>query len=364
MMRPMAGKPSGLPTGVFPKGRWYYRVRAEGAKRVWVKLSPISEGLPALYTALAKALSTAAMNDSMPALIAAWKASVMLRHKPKTQYNESHMLEAIAQAFRDFKADQVEAPDCAEFLQAWLAKPRSYNAYRSMLRELMRFAIERGHRRSNPVDAIRTLATPARKRYITDSELRRIKVGAIYGDDGRPTRSGRMICALIDVAYLSGQRIGDLLALRWQPDPDDLAAPYVAADGLHWQPGKTADSTAARVHITWTPKLKDAIERVRQIQAERLLKRRAGQRVVSGYLFTGQDGKPLTYSGAASAWKRAVRRADVRDAHFHDIRAKAVTDVDQTHGRRAARRMGAHSTEGQTADYIRNRRAEPVKATR
>jgi len=363
-MAAMAGKSSGLPTGVFPKGRWYYRVRAEGAKRVWFKLSRISEGLPALYTALAKALTVDQVDDCMPSIISAWKATVGANHTAKTQYNEAHMLDAIAEAFRDFRAGQVEAPDCAEFLQAWLKKPRSFNAYRSMLRELMRFSIERGYRKDNPLDAIRTLSTPARKRYITDSELRRIKVGAIYGDDGLATRSGRMICALIDVAYLTGQRIGDLLALRWNPDPADPDAPYVAKDGLHWQPGKTAATTGARVHITWTPKLVDAVERIRRLQAARLLKRRADQRVVSGYLFTGQDGKPLTYSGAASAWKRAVRRAGVRDVHFHDIRAKAVTDVDQVSGRRAARSMGAHSTEGQTADYIRNRRAEPVKATR
>lgn len=363
-MGSMAGKSSGLPSGVFSKGRWYYRVRAEGTRRVWVKLSRISEGLPALYTALAKALTVDQVDDSMPSVISAWKATVGASHTAKTQYNEAHMLDAIAQAFRDFRAGQVEAPDCAEFLQAWLKKPRSFNAYRSMLRELMRFSIERGYRKDNPLDAIRTLSTPARRRYITDSELRRIKVGAIYGDDGLATRSGRMICALIDVAYLTGQRIGDLLALRWHPDPDDQAAPYVAKDGLHWQPGKTAASTGARVHITWTPKLVDAVERIRRLQAERLLKRRADQRVVSGYLFTGQDGKPLTYSGAASAWKRAVKRAGVRDVHFHDIRAKAVTDVDQVSGRRAARTMSAHSTEGQTADYIRNRRAEPVKATR
>lgn len=363
-MATMAGKSSGLPTGVFPKGRWYYRVRAEGKKRVWVKLSRISEGLPALYTALAKALTVDQVDDSMPAVISAWKTSVGARHAAKTQYNNAHMLDAIAEAFRDFRAGQVEAPDCAEFLQAWLAKPRSYNAYRSMLRELMRFSIERGYRKDNPLDAIRTLPTPARKRYISDSELRRIKVGAIYGDDGLKTRSGRMICALIDVAYLTGQRIGDLLALRWQPDPQDPSAPHLAKDGLHWQPGKTSLATGAKVHITWTPQLEAAVERIRKIQAERLLKRRADQRVVSGYLFTGQDGKPLTYSGAASAWKRAVKRAGVRDVHFHDIRAKAVTDVDQVSGRRAARSMGAHSTEGQTADYIRNRKAEPVKATR
>lgn len=42
-----------IPRGVFPKGKRYYLVTAQGKKRIWTKLSKISEGLPALYTALA-----------------------------------------------------------------------------------------------------------------------------------------------------------------------------------------------------------------------------------------------------------------------------------------------------------------------
>ena len=42
-------------------------------------------------------------------------------------------------------------------------------------------------------------------------ELRRTKVGAIRGADGVDTRSGPMLCALVDMAYLTGQRVGDLL---------------------------------------------------------------------------------------------------------------------------------------------------------
>ena len=69
-----------------------------------------------------------------------------------------------------------------EFLKSFQAMPRTYNAYRSHIRELMRYAEERGWREpgTNPVDSLRTMTVKARTRYITDSEMRRIKVGACF----------------------------------------------------------------------------------------------------------------------------------------------------------------------------------------
>lgn len=357
-------KRSELPTSVYPKGRYYWRVRAEGKRRIWIKLSPIADGLPALYSALAQQLATDVADDRMPAVIAAWQRDVMPRHAAKTQRDEMAMCKVIADSFAEFRAGQVQAPDVADFLAPLRAKPRTHNGYRGMLRELLRYSIERGMRTDNPVAHIRTLPTPARTRYITDSELRRIKVGAIYGDDGRPTRSGRMVAALIDLAYLTGQRIGDLLELRWKRDPDEPNAPHVTDDGLRFRPNKTSSSTGEAVLIGWTPRLVDAVDRIKKIQAERLLKRRADQRVVSGYLITGQDGTPLSYWGASSAWRRAVKRAGIKGVHLHDVRAKALTDKEALEGMPAARAMGAHSTEAQTADYVRRRGAQKTKATR
>lgn len=76
------------------------------------------------------------------------------------------------------------------------------------------------------MDSIKTMPTPARDRYPTDSELRRIKVAAHYGKAGKHTRMGPTLAALIDLAYLTGQHIGDLLDLRW----NKRAA--LGADGL------------------------------------------------------------------------------------------------------------------------------------
>lgn len=345
-----------LPPRVYAHHGSYFLVVADGAKRIWRPLCRIDEGLPAMYAALAQMSAADVAQDRMPAVVAAWRRDVMARHAPKTQRDETARGRVIAESFAEFTAAQVRAPDVVEFLRPLQDRPRTHNLYRAQLRELMRYAIERGWRDDNPVEHLHTLPTPARTRYITDSEMRRIKVGGIYGDDGTRTRSGRMLAALIDVAYLSGQRIGDLLELRWRRDDTDPDAPHVADDGLHFRPAKTRSRTGAAVVIDWTPRLLDAFERLRMMRGER--------RAFCGWVFVTIAGRRYTYSGAISAWTRAVRRAGVADVTFHDLRAKALSDKERAEGMQAARTMGSHSTEQQTSAYVRARLARHTKATR
>lgn len=348
-----------LPRGVFAKGRRYYFVTAEGKRRIWHKLSRIEDGLPALYTALAAEKLRLSQPDQgidrMPALVAAWEREVMPAHADKTQTDDKARGKVIAASLVEFTPAELDAPACSTFLLQFKGKPRTFNAYRAQLRELMRFAEEKGLRQpgTNPVQAIRTVRTPPRDRYITDSELRRIKVAAMRDGrrndptDGETTRSGPMLCALIDMAYLTGQAIGDLLRLEWR---------QLGAAGIHFARGKVEKTTKAKVTIEWTPKLQDVVRRLKELRKDR---RAFGSRV-----FVRQDGQPYTYWGASSAWQRARERAGVLDCTFHDLKAKALTDKARRDGIGAAQAMGQHSTEAQTADYVRLRQGKNTGATR
>jgi integrase len=342
-------KRTDLPRGVFIKGGRFYLVTADGKRRIWLGLSKVSEGLPALYTALAAARSQASGAGKVPALIAQWEREVMPAHAEKTQRDERARGKVIAEAFVEFEPDQIETPDCSDFLQQFKGKPRTFNAYRSMLREYMRFAEEKGRRPagSNPLQSIKTKATPARTRYITDSERRRIKVAAMRGADAKDTRSGPMLCALIDMAYLTGQAIGDLLALEWSA---------FGPEGITFARSKVAETTGAKVTIEWSDKLRDVERRLRDLRKTR--------RAFTPRVFTRQDGLPLTYWGASSAWQRARARAGIKGCTFHDLKAKALTDVEGARGMQAASAMGQHSTEQQTAAYVRRRAGRKTGATR
>ena len=332
-----------LPTSVFLKFNAYYYVMAAGKKRKWIRLSSVKDGMPSMYAALAELHNKDVNSDSMPSVIEMWMAEVMPKHSHKTQLDEIRICKKLSHAFVEFRAHEVKAPDIIEAITPLKDKPRTYNFYRSMIRELMRFSIEKGFRTDNPVAHIKTMPTPPRDRYITDSELRRIKVAAMYGDDGLKTRSGEMLCALIDMAYLTGQRISDLLNMQWRQVNDN---------GIEFQTNKTG----AKILVSWTPKLLNLKQRLSRLRSER--------NSFAEYVFINQEGRTYKYYGVASAWKRATKRAGIKNVTFHDIRAKALTDTDEKSGITSAQKMGGHTTQQQTKDYVRNKKPTKIQATR
>lgn len=350
-----------LPPRVYEKSGSYYHVGADGTKRIWTKLCRVREGLSAMYMALAKIENDRALDDMLPKLCADWMKEVGSKHKTKTQADDRTHNKAISEAFAEFRARDITPPIVVEFLKEWDGQPRSYNAYRAALRERMRFAEVKGFRPAgtNPVDSVKTKRLKARTRYITDSELRRIKVAACYGEDGVRTRSGHTICCLIDMAYLTGQRIGDLLTLEWS---------QVRKEGIMFEPSKLEDTTAVRILIQWTPKLHALVERLKHPPPVPGQRGKTGKTkpVSMRYVFSTLKGEPYTYDGASTAWTRARERAGVENAHFHDLRAKALTDIDgaTNRGIGQAQTMGGHSTQSQTADYVRHKRAKTTSATR
>jgi hypothetical protein len=352
-----------LPPGVFAKGASYYKVVADGPKRIWHRLSKIKAGLPAMHRALADLLDGPKLEGMLPSLIAEWEREVMDRHAANTQKAERARGVVIAKRLAQFHARELTPPDVMAFLKAYRDRARTHNVYRAQLRELMRFAIEKGYRDvgTNPVaEVVRTIPTRARTRYITDSELRRIKVAAMRAKDRHghalDTRSGPMLCALIDMAYLTGQAIGDLLDVRWEKAADEPTAPHLRSDGIWFARKKLAKSTREEVLITWTPKLRDVVRRLKALKLAR-----PG---ACDWVFISQDGAQYSYWGVASAWQRARRRAGITGCTFHDIRAKALTDKEEREGMQAARTMGSHSTEQQTADYVRAKGTKRTGATR
>lgn len=351
-------KDTALPERVFPKGRWYYLVVADGKRRVWNKLSLIRDGLPRLYAAYAEAMAAEVDANTMPGLIAEWQAKVMPRFAPKTRIDHVARCMVIAEQFADFRPEQVEPTDVTQFLEAWADKPRTHNAYRSLLRELMRYAMQRGLRPmgTNPCDVIPTAATKPRERCPTTSELRRVKVAALrHGKGG----AGLTLAAAIELAYLSGQDAGVLVRIRERRDPQQPNEPHLNERGIFFR----RDKTGGAVEILWTPRLRAVVAALRRLKAERALRRPAERRVATDYLLTRVDGQPMTYEALSNSFQRALKRSGVLPFMFRDIRARALTDKDEREGRAAANAMGTHTTEGQTADYIRHKAPRRTKAT-
>lgn len=268
--------------GTFIVSGRYYLVRADGKRRLWIKLTKVTEGLPAFYAAMAEATKAPTVADDLvPKVIATWEIEVMASHAESTQRDERARVKIIADEFEEFRACDVQLQDITGFLAPYRNRPKTFNMMRAQSSDLMRFAIEKGWREpgSHPITGIiQTMSTPPRDRYPTDSEVRRIKVAGIYGRDGKKTRSGLMLAALVDMAYLTGQRISDLLALEWSS---------FGREGIVFKPSKTSKSTGASVLIEWTPKLRDVERRLRELRKER--------RAFGPWVFTKQTGQQYTY---------------------------------------------------------------------
>jgi hypothetical protein len=331
--------------------------------------------LPALWAAYQAFLDEDVKGDLMPALVAAWRTDVMSAYKPLVQADYRRMTEHIAEGLAEFHVADVEPEDVTTFLKPWARKHRMFNRYRSLIRELMRYAIEKGYRKAgtNPVDGIiKTKTEKPRTRYITDSELRRIKVGHLYSNDVRRTKTGKrrrtrsglmMVCA-IELAYLTGQDVGMLIRILKKRDPNNPDEPHVCSEGIFFRRSKVEDTTGAAVIVGWTPRLRAVVTKLLAIHAGRRLKKRLHQRVVCETLLMKEGGAPMTYEAISNAWQRGVKRAGVPPTMFRDIRAKALTDKESREGMAAANAMGAHSTEAQTADYVRRKAARRTGAVR
>ena len=167
-----------LPERVFPHGRWYRMAIARGAKREWHNLSLIADGLPALWRAYRAFVDTPGDLYLMPALIADWEDRVLAARAPRTRSDTARMLAYVSEFFAEYKPDEPGTAVCEDFLANWIEHPRSYNKYRSLLRELFDFAIRKELRPlgTNPLSVVPTMPEKPRERCPSTSELRRLKV--------------------------------------------------------------------------------------------------------------------------------------------------------------------------------------------
>lgn len=352
-------KASPLPARVYEKHGAYWFV---DHARKWHRLCAARDGLTRLYTELAKFTRAAdeRVADTMPDLIDAWLLATLSTYAAKTQEEYRRMATFIRSEFDDqWRVEDVEPKDIARFLDKHFhTKPNASNKYRALLSVIFAFGVRKGLRNVNPVTEVRGAPEKKRDRYMTDAELEAIRAAARLGNDGKPTPSGHAIVALIDLAYLTAQRIGDLLALSWVD---------VSDEGILFHPSKTVNSSGVKMLVTMTPDLRAALDGAK-----------SGTVKAIGPVICTQAGGKFTYSGAQTAWKRACQRARQRyerecmdgglkpDAgylaglHFHDLRAKALTDLQRQHGAVAAQALAGHTTAEMTAHYTKARAVERV----
>ncbi|MCP1675497.1 integrase [Natronocella acetinitrilica] len=230
----------------------------------------------------------------------------------------------LKEALVEFTVSDVKPHHIGQLMDHFRKTPNLANRMRSLLKMAFDHAVVTGMRESNPVLSIPRHREKKRDRYLTDEEW-----DAIY-----LTASPALRC-IMDVAYYTGQRIGDILSIRLS---------QISEEGIAFQQEKTGK----RLTVAMNSGLRDAIARAKGLHGTTRL-----------YLLGQRNGKIRSYRGARDLLHRAAERAGVADVGWHDIRAKSITDTKRQG--KNAQALAGHTTEAQTNRYLRGRETTLVE---
>ena len=309
-MRPRK-KDRHLPACMYQKHGAYYLVR----KGKWERLD--SDYQAALMAYAKKTIGPAL--GGMPALI----DKALAHHRKKLSVNTVKQYEVAAERlkaiFAEFEPRQVLPRHVAAVKMDLADTPNMCNRILSFLRIVFSYALEWQEVDSNPCIGIKRHEEARRDRYITDGEFSALLAA-----------SSQYIRCILEMCYLTGQRVGDVLSIRLADISDEGVA-------------FTQEKTGAKLIVMMTDDLREVIARAKAIP----------RKVRPLTLFCSRGGKPVSYFSVRDAFSELRKATGIEGVTIHDIRAKSLTDADREG--KSAQALGGHTDARMTARYLRGR---------
>jgi integrase len=235
--------------------------------------------------------------------------------------------------FGNMKPDEVTPVDIYKYIDKRSIKAKvGANREKSLLSHVFSMAIRWGIVRDNPCRNVKRITEKPRTRYIEDHEFLAVK-----------NIASSQINLIMDFAYLTGQRIGDILTIKMTD---------ISENGIKIEQNKTG----SKLIIGWSDELSECVFKIKKLPRSV---------IHSITLFCNRRGGPLTYSGFSSIFKRIMKKALLdglikEPFTFHDIRAKAASDAKNL--RQASDLLGHSNTKFTEKTYIRNhKKVVPIK---
>lgn len=305
-----------LPPCVYLRHGAYWLVRRGKWTRLASDIQPALVEYARLYAQQSTGMA-ALIEDALPHIIAG--------RKPNTAKLYRLTARKLQTIFAEFAPEQVTPAHVAQMRRGLAATPSMANRCVSTLRLVFNWALEEHLVERNPVVGAKRIQEKARTRRITAGEY-----AAIHA------KASARLRVVMELCYCTGQRVGDVLSMRREQLRDD---------GVYVEQAKTG----AQVLIAWNPRLKDATEAAKA----------AHGRVASLYVVKGRGAQPQAYAPIYRDWRRACEAAGVKGANIHDLRAMAGSDAKREG--LDARALLGHTTERQTATYLRDRDVSAVQ---
>lgn len=304
------------PPCFYEKHGAYYLVKANK----WTRLG--SDLAPALAE-YGRLIQAPALTGT-PKLIDDVLKSIEPRLAKSTREQYKHAGEILKRKLAQFEPAEIKARHVAQVKQSLAATPNMANRVISVLRQVFDYAVERQMVDVNPCVGVPRLVEAKRKRLLSDDEWI-----AIY------EKAGARLQVLMRLQYLTGQRIGDVLAIKRSQLTDE---------GVFFEQQKTG----ARLLVRWSPDLKAAVKDAIALADD----------VPSVTLLRSRTGGPPDYRSVSEQFARAAAAAGVKDARLNDSRAKSAT-VTKQQGK-SARALLGHTSETMTARYLRDKEIPAV----
>jgi integrase len=307
-----------LPPRMSRKGGRYYHVTSaeprkwtplgsdlNAARLAWARIE--GEFDPALFgSAIDKFLS-----ERLPELA------------PNTRKSYAYNAETLRRVFGHMPHAAIQPSHIATFLDTH-ERPATANIQVGLMATIFERMMRWGWTSNNPCRGIRRNPMRARERYLEDAEFLAIRAHA-----------PDYLCAAMDVCYLTGLRVSDVVKIR-------LAD--IRPDGLY----VTQKKTGKRQVYQPTEMLMVAVDRAKALR-----------RPIRGlWLLCRRNGQPYRESTLSGAFRESAQRAGVLNARFHDIRAKAATDAKRS-GQDYQALLG-HAAQATSDRYVRVRNADVV----
>ncbi len=302
------------------KAGTYYHV--VGKKRQWV---PIGKTYAEAIVEYAKREAATFKRGEMFADLAdEFLLRILPSFKPKTQKEWRRCIGLLKKSMQGVRAADLEPSAVADMRDSLRATPGIANRMLTIVKTAYSYGVEWGYVRRNPCTEIRPIRVEDRTRYLADAEFHAIRACA-----------PPVVAAAMAISYMTGLRIGDVLALTVREVTDD---------GITVRQQKNA--VAGRYPMT--DEMRAAVTLAKQ-----------DRKVGSMHVIARRDGKPFSYYGFRSMFARACERAKVEGVTFHDIRAKAITDAKRAG--RDPQSFSLHKTRAQAEAYVRARDVPTVE---
>lgn len=281
---------------------------------------------------------------NMGDLIDDYLQSVAIKKSKSTYELEIGKAKFIKAFFKNFSPDEITPQDIYEFMDIRAQKQevngrtiggeRTANQERALLGNMLSLGIRKGLLKDNPVRHVKKFKEKPRDRYPEDWELK-----AVY-DAASP-----ILQCILDFAYLTGQRRGDILFIQES---------QISNDGIRITQEKTKGKVNTKILIEWSDSLRECVNRARKLRGN----------IRSMYLFCKPNGQAYTVDGFKSMYKRAMLKALEKGIlkqkfNFHDLRAKTYSD-DENEQQRIKRAGHVDASMGRVYDR-KEKKVRPLK---